>query len=70
MYLEVCLLNKTHPELTFTRICTKEVAITIHREVIINIHSLPSAIDEELHNVMASRIVDWIKILILGEYLI
>ena len=70
MQLEVSFFDETHPELASTRVGTQEVSPLSHRQKVIYFNCSPSAINEELDDVLACRVVDWIQILVLWKDLV
>ena len=42
-----------------------EVAKAVHRQVVVDLYSAPYSVDEELDDVAAARVVDWIAKLVL-----
>ena len=67
MQLEVCFLYQTYPQLSSRWVCTKPVSHLISWQVIVYMYTSPHAIYEELNNVVASWIVDWLAIVVLWE---
>ena len=65
MYLEVSLLDQTHPHLSSARVCTEEVSILIDWQIVIYLNALPATVDKQLHDVLTRRVVDRTAVIVL-----
>lgn len=65
MQFKVSLFEQAYPHLPSRRVSTKKMLVFTNWQVIVHFNPAPNSINEQLHNVLPTRIVNWLPVFVL-----